>query len=525
MAAKPNGDATPNGGTDIHDEISSRAPAGLVLPPRNIRELVEKLADYIARNGKEFEEKVRVNQGHLAKMSFLNPEDEYYPYYQWRITENKEGRGATASAGRKTGEVSFQGREARKGPEKQDDYEFSARMPVISAQDLEVVKLTALYVAKNGRGWMTQLSQREAANSQFDFLRPQHSLYQFFSRLVDQYSDLLQGDSVDGGRPQKKRIVELEANVSNRFRILERAKKRAEWVKYQEAQKVEREEKDEAEKVAYAQIDWHDFVVVETVVFDEEDQHRQLPAPTSLNDVQSRSLEQKAAWGNDPSRRIEEAMPDFGDYDDSYGQAAQAPQGYTPIPGSQPAYAPPPQDDSTQAHRERARAAQEAARAQQHTPVQAANNPNAIKMRSNYTPAANTNRKPPPNTSLCPNCGQHIPNDEIAQHMRIEMLNPDWKGQWKVAQQRSATTNLSTADVAANLKRLASQRTDVFDPVTGRAVDGGGKRQEVQQGVPAQVGQDVMGVDGGAAGANGGQGSTTDVQEQIRLIHERARNG
>ena len=35
---------------------------------------------------------------------------------------------------------------------------------------------------------------------------------------------------------------------------------------------------------------------------------------------------------------------------------------------------------------------------------------------------------------------------------------------------RQATTNLSTSDVAANLKRLASQRSDVFDGVTGQAV-------------------------------------------------------
>ena len=29
--------------------------------------------------------------------------------------------------------------------------------------------------------------QREAKNFQFDFLRPQHSLFQYFTKLVDQY--------------------------------------------------------------------------------------------------------------------------------------------------------------------------------------------------------------------------------------------------------------------------------------------------------------------------------------------------
>jgi splicing factor 3A subunit 1 len=38
-------------------------------------------------------------------------------------------------------------------------------------------------------------------------------------------------------------------------------------VKYQRQQKQEKEEKSEQERIEYAQIDWHDFVVVETVEF------------------------------------------------------------------------------------------------------------------------------------------------------------------------------------------------------------------------------------------------------------------
>jgi len=329
--------AAQNGSADastVLDEASSKAPPGTVLPPRGVREIVEKTAGYVGRNGNSFEEKLRESQAGNSKMSFLKDEDPYYPYYRWRLEEVRAGRGNAISAGRENEQqtgVSGKGREERKGPEKPEDFQFSARMPNISAQDLEVLKLTALFVAKNGRSWMTALSQREAGNYQFDFLRPQHSLYQFFSRLVDQYTDLLTGDSVDGGRPQKKRMTELEQNVSNRFHVLERAKKRAEWVKHQEAQKVAKEESDEKERVTYAQIDWHDFVVVETVVFDERDENADLPAPTTLNDLQSASLEQKAAMSIAPNRRIEEAMPTFGDYDQFYGAQQPTPQPPTPV--------------------------------------------------------------------------------------------------------------------------------------------------------------------------------------------------
>ena len=406
-------------------DLDFKPPVGTVLPPRNVREIIEKTAGYVARNGPSFEDKLRQNG--TQKLTFLAPDDAFNPYYQWRMSEIKAGRGNAISAGRAGEEVgvSGKGREERKGPEKPDEFAFSARMPNISAADLEVVRLTALFVAKNGRSWMTALSQREAGNFQFDFLRPQHSLYQFFSRLVDQYTDLLTGDTIDGGRPQKKRITELEANVSNRFRVLERAKKSAEYVKWQEAQKVANEEKEEKEKVAFAQIDWHDFVVVETVVFDEADEDAQLPAPTSLNDLQSASLEQKAAMSINPNRRIEEAMPTFGDYDqfNNYNQQQQHrpqpppnfPQSQTPIhayappppnnaynptpPQSTP-YQPPPTDEASRiadltAHRERARLAQEAAKAA----------PSALKIRNDYVPRAQAKQQARgAGTSICPNC-------------------------------------------------------------------------------------------------------------------------
>ncbi|EMC98525.1 hypothetical protein BAUCODRAFT_429022 [Baudoinia panamericana UAMH 10762] len=536
---------------DIIDEIASRAPSGLLIPSKQIRNQIEKTAGYVARNGQTFEDKLR-NSG-TVKLSFLQSDDPYLAYYQWRLSEIRAGKGNLISAGREneivqgqTG-VSGRGREERKGPEKPEEFQFSARMPNISAQDLEVVKLTALWVAKNGRAFMSQLAQREAGNFQFDFLRPQHSLYQFFSRLVDQYTELIQGESVDGGRPQKKRITELEANVSNRFRVLERAKKRAEWVKWQEAQKVAKDEAEEKEKVAYAQIDWHDFTVVETVLFTEEDDSMDLPPPTTLNDLQSASLEQKAAMSIRPDRRIEEAMPTFNDYDQFYGQPQQpqqpspypqAPQIQMPPPPPQQAYAhahahatppattpyqPPPQNmdpeatrlASLRADRDRARAAQEAARSA----------PANLKIRdtNTYIPRAaaqQSRQQQPPNTSLCPNCGTWIANSEIEQHMRIELMDPNWRDQHRVNVQRSALTNLSTREVAGNLKRLASQRTDVFEERAGKRVEGEVGAQDAGGGVGGGGdGGQMMGV--GVQAPEGMGRPVTDVQEQIRQLHQK----
>lgn len=131
--------------------------------------------------------------------------------------------------------------EKPKGPAEPPEFKFSARMPNISAQDLDILRLTALFVARHGRSFLTTLSQREARNFQFDFLRPNHSFYQYFSRLVDQYTELL---TPSGGLS----IEELEKNVKQKFHLLDRARGRAEWTKFQEKEREKKEEEEDQER-------------------------------------------------------------------------------------------------------------------------------------------------------------------------------------------------------------------------------------------------------------------------------------
>ncbi|KKZ60604.1 hypothetical protein EMCG_04782, partial [[Emmonsia] crescens] len=309
---------------DLPEEVN-KPPEGIVLPPKDIRTIIEKTAGFVARNGPVFEDRVREKERTNPKFSFLNPNDAYAAFYSWRLSEIKAGRGTAVSAGRVGEPVAVAELEKPKGPAQPPEFHYSARMPNINALDLEVVKLTALFVAKRGKSFMTALSQRETRNFQFDFLRPQHSLYQFFTRLVDQYTSLLQIDESDGPNSTATRLAELEKNVKDKYHILDRAKQRSEWVKFQEQQKQKKEEQEEQERIAYAQIDWHDFVVVETVLFTEADDQAELPPPTSLNDLQTASLEQKAMMSLQPhNRRIEEAMPT--DEETTYYNAYPPPQ-------------------------------------------------------------------------------------------------------------------------------------------------------------------------------------------------------
>ena len=48
-------------------------------------------------------------------------------------------------------------------------------------------------------------------------------------------------------------------------KVLEQVNYRVAWLQHQEAARRRQEEAAEKERVNYAQIDWHNFVVVETV--------------------------------------------------------------------------------------------------------------------------------------------------------------------------------------------------------------------------------------------------------------------
>ncbi|KAL3483641.1 Pre-mRNA splicing factor PRP21 like protein-domain-containing protein [Aspergillus germanicus] len=528
--------STSTGNTPTITDDVNKPPEGVVLPPKDIRAIVEKTAGYVTRNGAVFEDRVREKERNNPKFSFLNSNDPYAPFYQWRLSEIKEGRGTDVSAGRAGEPTPTPAPEAPKGPAEPPEFHFSARMPIINAQDLEVVRLTALFVARRGKSFMTALSQREARNFQFDFLRPQHSLYQFFTRLVDQYTILLRSEGVDSATSEKNRIAELEQNVKNKFHILERAEQRAEWVKYQEQQKQKKEEEEENERIEYAQIDWHDFVVVETVLFTEADDQVDLPPPTSLNDLQSASLEQKAMISLNPLR-IEEAMPtdlDAPTYYNAYPTQPEPQPVFQPAGPSFPLHAQqmpqpipiPPAAAAAGAQEEEHRIRERMEAREQAAAAKAIPTQQPIRIRSDYVPRAQARRLNPAGAmALCPNCKQQIPEAELQQHMRIEMLDPRWREQQAKAQARTATTNLSTADVVGNLKRLASQRSDVFDSTALQGIpdpeEEARKKRMAYEGIPGAG--PMQHQQPPPVGPMGGQQNpqNMNVEEQIRHLHER----
>lgn len=104
----------------------------------------------------------------------------------------------------------------------------------------DIIKLTAQFAARNGLGFIGQLMKRESRNYQFDFLHSNHSLFPYFTQLIEQYTKVL--------KPSNDILDRLHTNQADKYHILDRVKERVEYVAWQEAEKKKKSDEDEKER-------------------------------------------------------------------------------------------------------------------------------------------------------------------------------------------------------------------------------------------------------------------------------------
>ena len=68
-----------------------KAPT-IIYPPPEVRNIVDKTAGFVARNGIEFEQRIKQNEINNPKFNFLNTGDPYHAYYQHRVVVIREGK-------------------------------------------------------------------------------------------------------------------------------------------------------------------------------------------------------------------------------------------------------------------------------------------------------------------------------------------------------------------------------------------------------------------------------------------------
>ena len=83
-------------------------------------------------------------------------------------------------------------------------------------------------------------------------------MFTFFTALADAYEKILAPDTA---------LLESLEKGSDKSVVLERVLKRVEWESAQNKAKKDKEDAEEEERIQMALIDWHSFVVVETLDF------------------------------------------------------------------------------------------------------------------------------------------------------------------------------------------------------------------------------------------------------------------
>ncbi len=286
-AEKPANAAT-NGAMEVEvDEISAKA-IGIIQPPPDIKNIVDKTAAFVAKNGPQFEQRILTNEKNTTKFGFLQPHSPYYPYYQKKLQESRVSSGvpapaAPASAAPKDDKA--ENKDASKGdqvteakkdasatieakasvdsmkkrrPLKQPTPDVYTVLPpeglLIPTLDLDIIKLTAQYVALNGRSFLNGLLTRENRNPQFDFLKGHHYLFAYFTALVEAYSKIF--------NPPEGIVEKMKKDAEDRVDILERAFQKLDWEAHLEKERQLNEANAARERETAAMIDWHDFKVI-----------------------------------------------------------------------------------------------------------------------------------------------------------------------------------------------------------------------------------------------------------------------
>ncbi|CAI2347311.1 unnamed protein product [Caenorhabditis sp. 36 PRJEB53466] len=397
--------------------LSGRNIIGLIYPPPEIRTIVDKTAGFVARNGVDFENKIREKESQNPRFNFLSITDPYHAYYKKKVYDFAEGK---FEAPKPPPAVKEHVRKAEFIPtQPPPSFEFSADPSTINAYDLDLVRLVALFVARNGRQFLTQLMTREARNYQFDFLKPAHCSFSYFSKLVDQYQKVIV--------PTSNIVTQLNVDVKNRKKLLDDLTYRVSWEKHQKNLKDKEEAEAEKERLAYAQIDWHDFVVVQTVDFQPGDSSK-LPPLCTPNDVGARILLEARNEQQKAAAEMQEMDMEDSDSDDEEEPNKNEQQTFTaPLPPTK-----------------------------QKDVIVRDYDPRKTQMQKN---------KPVENWIISPLTGERIPSDKLAEHVRYNTVDSQYKEDRDrhIGERSTEEPVLALgADISRNLGQFAERRTDIF---------------------------------------------------------------
>ncbi|KAH9001730.1 Pre-mRNA splicing factor PRP21 like protein-domain-containing protein [Lactarius akahatsu] len=481
--------------TSVGPSGTLKFTTGLILPPPDVKSTINRTIVHMNRSSDplQFEVKLRESRRTDPAFSFLNPADPYHAYYRTRLEQAMRGEvldGVPADVDSKVGET-VDGKVSEDYGKPPPPTEFILEMPNISAVDLDIMKLTALFTARQGHSFLAALSVKEGRNYQFDFLKPTHSLFGYFNRLIEQYTKVLMPTPETLGKLKER------SEAGAKWKMFTEAQSHAKWERTRREQEKKREDDREAERVAFAEIDWHDYAIA-------ADAPAELPPPMSVQEMENMTLAQKRM----AAMVMETTAEDLPAVSSAGGTGAEAADDDVMMEESDD------EDCRVGTEEKGGRRETEGGGTCEGRTSQLAG---GWFVSDHISPVGSKSKVA---LATCSICGQQIPVNELQEHMRIELLDPRWKSQRDVLEARKAQASelQRGANVVSSLKNLARTRVDIFGTETDEERR---KREEEEERERRKEREKVVwdGHTATKAGTLDKYSTNVNFDEQIAAIH------
>jgi hypothetical protein len=300
---------------------------------------------------------------------------------------------------------------------------------------MDIIKATAQFVARNGQRFLSGLSEREMKNPQYDFLKPQHNLFGYFTYLVESYAKCF----------RKEDINKLNLYANDEQALIKKATERYLWEKKSKETQKKKDLLDENEKNQMAQIDWYDFAVVEVIDFNEEELFNTVPITNQIN-INENINSVEANINN--LLKIQNMQNNLED--NSHSKFVNARLNNVNLSPSISKSEDKKIEKITKIDIEESTSLPEP----------------GMKIVKNYSRKqvnVESNKK---DTIKCPLCKEWVNIDDWPMHIKIELLDPKWKEIQQEIQERKMEVNLApTGDFLSYLSDFSKYRPDLFGEI------------------------------------------------------------
>ena len=308
----------------------------------------------------------------------------------------------------------------------------------LTPTQIETIQLVAQFVAMDGKGgpFLPALCSREWSNPTFGFCQPRNIHFAYFSALVDAYRKIIHdytsadimvatiqnrdGSAADETttvkiktkeEEEKKQSPQAPTVVYDAQAALDDAAYRTEYERELERRRLKQQQQHanvmEDGEIANV-IDWHDFVVVETIDFPIEEQVdvelSMLPTKTATTTASTASGMVTDNDGGAASASADNDMEESSDDDDGDDDAGEE----------------------------------------------------TIRVVPSYTPKVVGTFDPSTSRAIDPITGKSVSVADMPEHMRIQLLDPKWAEERKKFQDKQKDSNLVGGDaIVANMARFS----------------------------------------------------------------------